>query len=38
MKIIITERQEDLLKENIPTGLRRRYNTDELKSHLEFIT
>jgi len=38
MKIIITERQNNLLNENIPTGLRRRYNTDELKGHLEFIT
>ena len=37
MKIIITERQEDLLKENIPKGLRRRYNTNELKGHLDFV-
>jgi hypothetical protein len=37
MKIIITERQENLLMENIPVAIRRRYNYDELKGHLLFI-
>ena len=37
MKIIITERQEDLLNENIPAELRRRFNYEGIKGHLEFI-
>lgn len=37
MKIIITERQEDLLMENIPTAFRRRFNYDEIKGHLDFF-
>jgi hypothetical protein len=37
MKIIITERQNDLLNENIPAALRRRFNYDELKGHLDFV-
>jgi hypothetical protein len=37
MKIIITERQNKLLVENIPASLRRRFNYDELKGHLDFI-
>jgi hypothetical protein len=37
MKIIITERQNDLLMENIPAALRRRFNYDEIKGHLDFI-
>ena len=37
MKIIITERQNDLLMENIPVALRRRFNYDELKGHLDFV-
>lgn len=37
MKIIITERQEDLLMENIPTAFRRRFNYDEIKGHLDFV-
>ena len=36
MKIIITERQEDLLKENIPAALRRRFNFKMIKDHLDF--
>jgi len=37
MKIIITERQEDLLMENIPVSFRRRFNYNEIKGHLLFI-
>jgi hypothetical protein len=37
MKIIITERQHNLLMENIPAALRRRFNYDEIKGHLLFI-
>lgn len=37
MKLIITERQNNLLNENFPTGLRRRFNYDELKGHLDFV-
>jgi hypothetical protein len=37
MKIIITERQNNLLNENIPLGIRRRYDPDSMKSHLEVI-
>jgi hypothetical protein len=37
MKIIITERQNNLLNENFPIGLRRRLNYEELKGHLDFI-
>ena len=37
MKIIITERQNKMLMENIPAALRRRFNYDELKGHLDFI-
>ena len=36
MKIIITERQEDLLKEDLPISLRRRINYNILKDHLDF--
>jgi hypothetical protein len=36
MKIIITERQNNLLMENLPASFRRRYNYDEIKSHLDF--
>lgn len=38
MKIIITERQNDLLNENLPIGLRRRLDYEELKGHLDFIS
>jgi hypothetical protein len=37
MKIIITEGQSRLLKENIPVALRRRFNYDEIKGHLDFV-
>ena len=37
MKILITERQSNLLNENIPIALRRRFKYDEIKGHLEFI-
>ena len=37
MKIIITERQNDLLIENIPVALRRRFNYDGIKGHLDFV-
>ena len=37
MRIIITERQNKMLMENIPAALRRRFNYDELKGHLDFI-
>jgi hypothetical protein len=37
MKIIITERQNNLLNENLPTGIRRRFNYEEIKGHLIFI-
>jgi len=36
MKIVITERQEDLLMENIPIAFRRRYDYNVIKNHLEF--
>jgi len=36
MKIIITERQNNLLNENIPIAFRRRYDYNVIKSHLEF--
>ena len=36
MKIIITERQEDLLKEGLPITLRRRFNFKMIKDHLDF--
>ena len=36
MKIIITERQNKLLVENLPVGFRRRYNYDLIKNHLDF--
>jgi hypothetical protein len=38
MKIIITESQSRLLKENFPIALRRRLNYEELKGHLDFIS
>jgi hypothetical protein len=37
MKIIITESQSKLLNENSPIALRRRFNYDELKGHLDFV-
>jgi tRNA(Met) C34 N-acetyltransferase TmcA len=37
MNIIITERQHNLLMENIPAALRRRFSYNEIKGHLEFI-
>lgn len=37
MKIIITERQHNLLMETIPASLRRRFNYDEIKGHLDFV-
>jgi uncharacterized protein YbgA (DUF1722 family) len=37
MKIVITERQEDLLMENIPIAFRRRYDYNVIKNHLEFF-
>ena len=37
MKIIITESQSRLLKENFPIALRRRFSYDELKGHLDFV-
>ena len=36
MKIIITERQDNLLNENLPIGLRRRFNYNMIKDHLIF--
>ena len=36
MKIIITERQEDLLMEDLPISIRRRINYNILKDHLDF--
>jgi hypothetical protein len=36
MKIIITERQNKLLVENIPVGFRRRFNFKMIKDHLDF--
>lgn len=38
MKIIITESQSRLLKENFPMALRRRLNYEQLKGHLDFIS
>jgi hypothetical protein len=36
MKIIITERQNNLLMEDLPISLRRRINYNILKDHLDF--
>jgi hypothetical protein len=36
MKILITERQSKLLMENLPPGIRRRYNYNTIKDHLDF--
>ena len=36
MKIIITERQEDLLMEDLPISFRRRFNYNMIKDHLDF--
>jgi hypothetical protein len=36
MKIIITERQNNLLKENIPVALRRRLSYSVMKNHLDY--
>ena len=36
MKIIITERQEDLLMEDLPISFRRRFNFKMIKDHLDF--
>jgi hypothetical protein len=36
MKIIITERQEDLLMKGLPAGIRRRLNYNTIKDHLDF--
>ena len=36
MKIIITERQNNLLKEDLPISIRRRINYNILKDHLDF--
>jgi len=36
MKIIITEKQNDLLNENFPIGLRRRFDYNMIKDHLIF--
>lgn len=36
MKIVITERQEDLLMEDLPVGIRRRINFNMIKNHLDF--
>ena len=36
MKIIITERQNNLLKEDLPISLRRRINYRVIKDHLDF--
>lgn len=35
MKILITERQNKILNENVPAGLRRRINKEELKGLLD---
>ena len=36
MKIIITERQNKLLMEGLPSGIRRRINIRMIKDHLDF--
>lgn len=36
MKIIITERQNDLLNEDLPIQVRRRVNYNMIKDHLDF--
>ena len=36
MKIIITERQKDLLMEDLPINIRRRFNYNKIKDHLDF--
>jgi len=36
MKIIITERQNNLLKEDLPIQVRRRVNYNMIKDHLDF--
>lgn len=36
MKIIITERQNKMLMENIPVRFRRRFNLKMIKDHLDF--
>jgi len=36
MKIVITERQEDLLMEGLPAGIRRRTSFNIIKNHLDF--
>ena len=36
MKIIITERQEDLLMEDLPINIRRRFSYNKIKDHLDF--
>ena len=36
MKIIITERQHNLLMENLPSSIRRRFNVKMIKDHLDF--
>ena len=36
MKIIITERQNKLLMESLPVGIRRRVNFNLIKDHLDF--
>ena len=36
MKIIVTERQEDLLMEGLPVGIRRRFNYNMIKDNLDF--
>ena len=37
MKYIITEEQNKRLMEDIPLGIRRRYDPDSIKSHLDVI-
>ena len=36
MKYIITERQHNLLMENLPSSIRRRFNFNMIKDHLDF--
>ena len=37
MRIIITERQNRILMESIPVGIRRRYGVSDIISHMEVV-
>jgi len=37
MRIIITERQNRILKESIPVGIRRRYGVSDILGHMDLI-